>query len=70
MSIAAVARELGITKPTVRRWWRLWQESENLNDKHRGGGPRKTSEDDRQILDCNQQSPFKNAVAIRDVHAQ
>ncbi|XP_066973168.1 uncharacterized protein [Macrobrachium rosenbergii] len=67
MSNTAVARELGITKPTVRPWWRRWQESRNLNGKHRSGGPRKTSgEDDRQILDRSQQSPFKNAVAIRD----
>lgn len=67
LTIAAIARELGVSKPTVRLWWQRWEESGNLRDKPRCGGPRKTTPAvDGQILQAVRQSPLTNAVALRN----
>ena len=67
MSYKRIARQLGISLPTVRLWCRRWEESGNLNDRPRVGGPRKTTpEEDRAITEVATQSPHTNAVAIRD----
>ena len=67
MSYKQIARELGISLPTVRLWCRRWEESGNLNDRPRAGGPRKTTlDEDRAITEVATQSPLTNAVAIRD----
>lgn len=72
MSIAGIAREMGVSKTTVRLWCRRWEESGNLKDSPRCGGPRKTTpEEDRRILEMNNRFPLKNAVAIRnELHLQ
>ena len=67
MSYKRIARELGISLPTVRLWCQRWEESGNLNDRPRVGGPRKTTpEEDRAITEVATQGSHTNAVAIRD----
>ncbi|KAG7157171.1 uncharacterized protein LOC121880276 [Homarus americanus] len=66
-TIAGIARELGISKPTLQRWWQRWEESGNLLNRPKSGGPRKTTAaDDQRIVDAATQSPLTNVVTIRE----
>ena len=63
MSYKCIARDLGISLPTVRLWRRRWEEVGNLNDMARTGAPRKTTlEEDRTIIEEATQNPNTNAV--------
>lgn len=66
-SVSDIATQLGISKPTVRRWVQRWDESGNLLDRPRSGAPRKTSHDDRRrIIQEVENDPFTNTVAVRE----
>lgn len=65
-SISSIARDLGLTRNTVRKWCNRWEEEGDLRDHSRCGGPRKTSAaDDQRIIDEATRNPLTNAVAIR-----
>ncbi|XP_066980078.1 uncharacterized protein [Macrobrachium rosenbergii] len=66
-SISSIARDLGLTRNTVRKWCNRWEEEGDLRDHSRCGGPRKTSAaDDQRIVDeVTTRNPLTNAVAIR-----
>lgn len=67
LSVSEIARELGLTRKTVYKWCRRWEEEGDLRDRRRPGGPRKTTpEDDRRILNEVTANPFTNASDIRD----
>ncbi|KAG7168096.1 putative Transposable element Tc1 transposase-like 57 [Homarus americanus] len=63
---AGLAREIGISKPTVRYWWWRWEESGNPLNQSKSGGQRKTTPaDDQRIVEA-ETSPLINAATIRE----
>lgn len=66
-SMSAIARELGVTRITVRKWCNRWEEAGDLQDQRRCGGPRKTyAADDQRIMNEVRRNPLTTAVAVRD----
>lgn len=67
MSASDIAREIGVTEPTVYKWCRRWEEERNLHDRPRSGAPKKTSElEDQRILAAVAGNPKTTAVEVRD----
>lgn len=65
-SVCSISRQLGICRSTVRKWLQRWEESGNLLDLPRCGGPRKTTaEQDRRIVDEIRRTPICNAVLVQ-----
>ena len=57
-SISAIARQLGLTRTTVRKWCSRWEEAGDLRDLPRCGGPRKTSAaDEQRVMDAVRRNP-------------
>lgn len=66
-SIRNIGHDLGISKTTVSLWVKRWEEEGNLNNRPKGRPPRKTTaEQDRRIVEAAENSPMKNAVALRE----
>ncbi|XP_066963216.1 uncharacterized protein [Macrobrachium rosenbergii] len=67
LSIRAIARDVGVSPTTVLLWIRRWEESGNLNDLPRPGGPRKTTPaEDDAIVRAAREQPLTNAMVIRE----
>lgn len=67
LSATDIAKELGISRPTVYRWLRRWEEEGNLKDKPRPEIPRKISrEEDQRIRNAVANYPFSHAVGVRE----
>ena len=66
-SASDIAREVGVTEPTVYKWCRRWEEKGNLRDPPKSGAPKKTSElEDQRILAVVAENYMTTAVEIRD----
>ncbi|XP_066965864.1 uncharacterized protein [Macrobrachium rosenbergii] len=64
--IRAITRD-GVSPTTVQMWIRRWEESGNLNDLPRPGGPRKTTPaEDDAIVRAAREQPLTNAEVIRE----
>ena len=67
LSISEIARQMGVSRPTVRTWLHRFEESGDLSDMPRAGRPRQTSAaDDGRILADVHDHPFTNAVATSE----
>lgn len=65
-SVSQIAREMGVSRPTVRLWLNRNEESGNLRDLPRTGRPRLiTAEDTERILADISEHPFTNAVEVK-----
>ena len=65
-SVSQIAREMGVSRPTVRRWLQRYEESGILKDLPRTGRPRQvTAHDTERIVDYVSEHPFTNAVDIK-----
>ncbi|KAK3893419.1 hypothetical protein Pcinc_002765 [Petrolisthes cinctipes] len=73
-NVSEIARDMGISKPTVRLWLRRHQESGSMRYLPRTGRPRKTTadEDARIVADINNpRHRFTNCVSTRErLHLQ
>ena len=66
-SVARIAQELEVSRHTVYRWCRRWEEEGDLRDHPRRGAPRVTTpEEDGRIVNEVLTTPITNAVAVRD----
>lgn len=66
LSISEIARQMGVSRPTVRLWLERYDTSGSLKDLPRSGRPRVTNaaENERIVRDIAEH-PFTNAVAVR-----
>ena len=63
MSISSIARNVGVTRKTVRLWISREEERGNVDNLPRNGRPRKTTEaEDERIMEFVNTHPFTNAV--------
>ncbi|KAL7630239.1 UNVERIFIED_CONTAM: hypothetical protein RMT77_019618 [Armadillidium vulgare] len=61
-----IARQLGTSVQTVRKWVKRHEEDGNLCDRPSPAKPRKTTQQqDREIVTCVQTNPFTNAKQIK-----
>ena len=67
VSPTEIAAEVGLSRATVYRWLKRWQEEHTLEDRPRPGQSRiTTAAEDQRIVDDVLTHPFTNAVATRD----
>ena len=66
MSERGTARELGLSRSTVRRWTIRWRESGDVNNAPRHGRPKVTiPQQDAEIVATVQRQPVTNACAVQ-----
>ena len=65
LSKTAIANRLGLTRVTVRKWIRRYEEEGDLNSRHRPGAPHCTTQhQDEEIIGSAIETPLTTAVAI------
>ncbi|CAF3669016.1 unnamed protein product [Rotaria socialis] len=65
LSKTAIANRLGLTRVTVRKWIRRYEEEGDLNSRHRPGAPHCTTQhQDEEIFESAIETPLTTAVAI------